>query len=75
MRLEMSVADLKEGKSVETSYVEDAGVSDQHFFRCSPINDDWRAREKRLVRKLDCTLMPTIWVLYLFNYLDRNNIA
>lgn len=33
------------------------------------------AREKRLVRKLDCTLMPTIWVLYLFNYLDRNNIA
>lgn len=32
-------------------------------------------QEKRLVRKLDLTLMPMVWVLYLFNYLDRNNIA
>jgi hypothetical protein len=40
-----------------------------------PIDEAWLAREKRLVRKLDWTLMPTIWVLYLFNYLDRNNIA
>ena len=31
--------------------------------------------EKRLVRKLDMTLMPVVWTLYLFNYLDRNNIA
>ncbi|KAF9883460.1 hypothetical protein FE257_003458 [Aspergillus nanangensis] len=31
--------------------------------------------EKRLVRKLDMTLMPMVWILYLFNYLDRNNIA
>lgn len=35
----------------------------------------WLAAEKRVVRKLDMTLMPMIWVLYLFNYLDRNNIA
>lgn len=34
-----------------------------------------RKREKSLVRKLDMTLMPVIWLLYLFNYLDRNNIA
>jgi len=39
------------------------------------VDEAWLAREKRLVRKLDYTLMPTIWVLYLFNYLDRNNIA
>ncbi|KAL4871283.1 major facilitator superfamily domain-containing protein [Aspergillus spectabilis] len=32
-------------------------------------------QEKRLVRKLDLTLMPMVWVLYLFNYLDRNNIS
>ena len=31
--------------------------------------------EKRMVRKLDMTLMPTVFILYLFNYLDRNNIA
>jgi hypothetical protein len=39
------------------------------------VDEAWRVRERRLVRKLDMTLMPTIWVLYLFNYLDRNNIA
>ncbi len=31
--------------------------------------------ERSLVRKLDLTLMPTIFVLYLLNYLDRNNIS
>ncbi|KAF2015198.1 MFS general substrate transporter [Aaosphaeria arxii CBS 175.79] len=31
--------------------------------------------EKTLVRKLDRTLMPVVFILYLFNYLDRNNIA
>ena len=33
------------------------------------------AAHRRLVRKLDMTLMPMIWILYLFNYLDRNNIS
>lgn len=36
---------------------------------------DYAAAEKRLVRKLDMTLVPVVWLLYLFNYLDRNNIA
>lgn len=40
-----------------------------------PIDENWKTREKSLVRKLDMTLMPLVWVLYLFNYLDRNNIA
>ena len=41
-----------------------------------PIRDEaWLAAEKSLVRKLDFTLVPIVWVLYLFNYLDRNNIA
>ncbi|KIW69081.1 hypothetical protein PV04_04979 [Phialophora macrospora] len=39
------------------------------------LEAEWRQKEKKLVRKLDMTLMPTVWVLYLFNYLDRNNIA
>ncbi|KAK2026186.1 hypothetical protein LX32DRAFT_684757 [Colletotrichum zoysiae] len=36
---------------------------------------EWRATEKRLVRKLDMTLLPMVFLLYTFNYLDRNNIA
>lgn len=40
------------------------------------LNDPaYRAAEKRIVRKLDITLMPIIFILYMFNYLDRNNIA
>lgn len=42
---------------------------------CAPVDEEFRKREKKLVRKLDMTLMPMVWILYLFNYLDRNNIA
>ena len=38
-------------------------------------DEEYDAAEKRLVRKLDFTLVPMVWLLYLFNYLDRNNIA
>jgi hypothetical protein len=38
-------------------------------------SEEWQAASKRIVRKLDMTLMPTVWILYVFNYLDRNNIA
>jgi hypothetical protein len=42
----------------------------------SEVNDpSYDAAQKSLVRKLDMTLMPMVFVLYLFNYLDRNNIA
>lgn len=34
----------------------------------------FQQHSRTLVRKLDFTLMPTIWILYMFNYLDRNNI-
>lgn len=46
---------------------------EEAFF--DPVSEEYRATEKRLVRKLDLTLVPMLWVLYLFNYLDRNNIA
>lgn len=31
--------------------------------------------EIRLVRKLDFIILPTLWVMYWFNYLDRNAIT
>lgn len=31
--------------------------------------------EKKLVRKIDGRLLPPIIVMYLLNYIDRNNIA
>lgn len=38
-------------------------------------DENIRVMEKRLVRKLDMSLMPVVWILYFFNYMDRNNIA
>lgn len=38
-------------------------------------DDHWQAVSRSVVRKLDMTVMPMIWILYLFNYLDRNSIA
>lgn len=44
--------------------------------RAQPVMDEnWHKVSKSIVRKLDMTLMPIIWLLYLLNYLDRNSIA
>lgn len=31
--------------------------------------------EIKLVKRLDIFIMPTLWIMYVFNYLDRNAIA
>lgn len=33
------------------------------------------AAEKRLVRKLDMYMMPTLWIMYILAYIDRQNIV
>lgn len=33
------------------------------------------AEEKKLVRKIDMHLIPILWIMYVFNYLDRTNIG
>lgn len=43
--------------------------------QCELSDEAFLSTEKSLVRKLDSTLMPAVFILYLFNYLDRNNIA
>ena len=37
--------------------------------------DNVDALKKKIVRRLDMTMLPQLWVLYMFNYLNRNNIA
>lgn len=36
---------------------------------------NWPEVEKKVVKRLDMTLLPMLWILYLSNYLDRTNIA
>lgn len=37
--------------------------------------EDRARQEKNLVRKIDTRLLPMIILMYVMNYLDRNNIA
>lgn len=37
--------------------------------------ESMRAVERRLVRKLDLTLMPMLWLLYMLKNLDKFNIS
>ncbi|KAK9447020.1 major facilitator superfamily domain-containing protein [Limtongia smithiae] len=41
----------------------------------APGTAERRAIERRLVRKIDFTMLPLIVILFILNYLDRNNIA
>lgn len=83
-------AGIPTGEKVSTDHVERLETADtpaviagvkasQVYENMAPIVElglpDWRATEKQLVRRLDMSLMPTIWLLYFNNYLDRTNIA
>jgi hypothetical protein len=49
--------------------------NDSNGLAVDHTSDEYKAIEKRIIQKLDFTLVPILWLLYLFNYLDRNNIA
>jgi hypothetical protein len=64
----------------EDSRVEDASLAQTHTFqppelvrKMSP--EERLAAEARLKRKIDLRLLPMIILMYILNYLDRNNIA
>lgn len=44
-----------------------AMAGNEKIEQLAELDEDTRRMEKRLVRKLDMTLMPVVWVLYFFN--------
>lgn len=75
----IGVEHVEKLETAETSAVTAGVKASQLYENMAPIAKlglpDWRATEKQLVRRLDMSLMPTIWLLYFNNYLDRTNIA
>lgn len=47
----------------DIKYVEEAEETE-------PASADRKAEEKALVRKIDITLLPCIWIMYLLSYMD-----
>ena len=65
----------REQKQTLSEHVEDK-PSETPLDPIAMLNDpDFAAKEKALVRRLDMTFIPCLWILYFHNYLDRNNIA
>ncbi|ODN84940.1 hypothetical protein, variant [Cryptococcus amylolentus CBS 6039] len=65
------VEDLK--KPVDTTV--DSAVSHEIEVLRSMSDEELAAEEKKLVRKIDIALMPTLFVLLILNYLDRNALS
>lgn len=42
---------------------------------CNLTDEEVAALEKKLVRKLDLFILPTIGILYILNYIDRQNLS
>lgn len=75
MTLEVS-ASQKTGSAFAAELEEAGGKHDDmpaSFQGMTP--EETRQLEKRLVRKIDVRLMPAVIIMYLLNYIDRNNIA
>ena len=70
------MADIKHDVAKETDNV--AAVEAVEFHKPSDNDVEFEENtpeEKKLVRKIDMYLMPSIWLLYLFSYMDRTNIG
>lgn len=66
---------LTEENATSCRLAQDVNKVDETQTSSSDMSEEWHCTGRRVVRKLDMTLMPIIWILYLINYLDRNNIA
>ena len=42
---------------------------------CNLTEEETKRLEKKLVRKLDLFILPTIGILYILNYIDRQNLS
>lgn len=59
----------------EDSFIEKAPVALEAPVDYSGAHAKTDPLEIRLVRKLDFIILPTLWIMYWFNYLDRNAIT
>lgn len=57
----------------ELQHIEQCGHTPD--FVTTMSNSELKRLESKLVRKVDARLMPAVIVMYLLNYIDRNNIA
>ncbi len=71
-------AKIEHGEHQEHVLVDESSIKGRPS-GIDPLNalgiENWREVEKKVVKRLDMTILPMLWILYLSNYLDRTNIA
>ncbi|WVQ83939.1 hypothetical protein IAT38_006083 [Cryptococcus sp. DSM 104549] len=68
-----TVEHIEHTPGVDPSQLDEVGAEIQVLQTLPP--DELAALEKKLLRKIDFTLLPTLFVLLVLNYLDRNALA
>lgn len=64
----------EKSKDAGAEHIDQLEVTRTESAAAGPIAEEaWRARERRIVRKLDMTLLPTVWTLYLFKCVLLSN--
>ncbi|EYE99289.1 putative MFS transporter [Aspergillus ruber CBS 135680] len=55
--------------------LEKANVTHEEAIHLAEFTDNERCIEKKLLRRIDALIMPLVILVYLMNYIDRNNYA
>ncbi|EXJ80757.1 hypothetical protein A1O3_07041 [Capronia epimyces CBS 606.96] len=70
------MTEIKPGEVLDRDLLGEKGrVSHDEVMHLGELTEEERAIEKKLVRKIDVMIMPLIVLVYLMNYIDRNNYA
>ncbi|GAA5910880.1 hypothetical protein JCM8208_006676, partial [Rhodotorula glutinis] len=73
MEQKLSVVHLENTSGVNEANVSELQVEIDKIALLS--DDDRKEEERKLLRKIDFTLLPTLFILLILNYLDRNALA
>ncbi|VUC25970.1 unnamed protein product [Clonostachys rosea] len=68
-------SDAKPGSAVEMVELKAAQEGNRLALAQAMGSEEFLAAEKSLKRKLDMRLLASVWLIFVLNYLDRNNIA
>ena len=71
----MSATQKTTDESAEVEYGDRTSVDQKHGTTATDGYVPGTDEEKRLVRKIDLYLLPTIWLMYLLSYMDRTKCA
>jgi hypothetical protein len=57
---------MNEKAKSDIDHLKNSEEAPNNFIDEEALSEAWLRSEKKIVRKLDVTLLPTVWTLYLF---------